>query len=129
MNKAPFSTFPRNVRTGIIFTIISWIFLILSSAILTSTVSLLQITLALVCSVVIYSLKPWSRIFCIVINLFIITNNVYVLYTLFFTHPAGTHHQLPAAVYFIDILLFATSTFFLLHRQTAAFYTGNKPSS
>lgn len=122
MSKAQFSSSPRNVRLGIIFTIAGWVFLILSNAIITSTIALLQITLALVCSVVIYSLKPWARIFCIVINLLIIGNNAYVLYSLFFTTLADTQNSLPAAVYLIDIVLFAVATFFLMNRETAAFY-------
>ena len=122
MNKAQFSSFPRNVRLGIIFTIASWVFLVLFNAVLTSTIALLQITLALVCSVVIYSLKPWARIFCIVINVFIIVNNVYVLYAMFFTTQAESSITLPAAVYLIDIILFATATYFLMQRETAVFY-------
>ena len=122
MSKAQFLSFPGSVRLGIIFTVASWVFLILSNAVITSTIALLQITLALVCSVVIYSLKPWARIFCIVINLLIIVNNAYVLYGLFFTTLADTHNSLPAAVYLIDIVLIAVATFFLMNRETAAFY-------
>ena len=122
MNKPQFSSLPRSVRLGIIFTVASWVFLILSTAVITSTIALLQITLAMVCCVVIYSLKPWARLFCIVINLLIIANNAYVLYGLFFTTLADTHNALPAAVYLIDMVLFAAATFFLINSETAAFY-------
>ena len=122
MNKPQFSSLPRSVRLGIIFTVASWVFLILSTAVITSTIALLQITLALVCCVVIYSLKPWARLFCIVINLLIIANNAYVLYGLFFTTLADTNNSLPAAVYLIDMVLFAAATIFLINSETAAFY-------
>ncbi|GEM_PF-1147881 len=122
MNKARFSSFPRNARLAIIFTIAGWVFLILSNAVITSTISLLQITLALVCSVVIYSLKPWARIFCAVINLFMISGIVYTLYMLFSATPDDVRYALPTGVYLMDILLFAVATFFLMNRETAAFY-------
>jgi hypothetical protein len=122
MHKAQFLSLPRNVRLGIIFTIAGWVFLILSNAVITSTIAILQITLALVCSVVIYSLKPWARFFCIVINVFVIASNAYVLYGLFFTTLADTQTTLPSAAYLINILLFAAATFFLLNRETSAFY-------
>ena len=120
--KVHFSLFPRNVRLGVVFTIVSWVFLILSNAVITSTIALLQITLALVCSVVIYSLKPWARIFCVVINVFVIANNGYVLYGLIFGTLADTPNTLPSAAYLINIILFSTSTFFLMNRETSEFY-------
>ena len=122
MSKARFSSFPRNVRLSIIFTVAGWVFLILSNAVITSTIALLQITLALVCSVVIYSLKPWARIFCIVVNLLMISGIVHTLYVLFSAAPEDALHALPAAAYLIDIVLFASATIFLISRESAAFY-------
>ncbi len=124
MNKVQFSSFPLSARLGIVFTISAWVFSILSQAVMTSTISLVPITLALVCGVVVYSLKPWGRIFCVIFNILMMANNVYALVS---PPPAHTASTLPTGVCLINILLFALATFFLMHRDTAAFYKQQKP--
>ncbi len=124
MNKARFSSFPLNVRLGIVFTVAAWMFLILSSALITSTIALLQITLALVCSVAIYARKSWARIFCIIINILIISNNLYALVAYSLKDVPGAA---PPAVHAINITLFALASFFLIQRDAASFYRGQEP--
>ncbi|MBN2299544.1 MAG: hypothetical protein JXM72_13160 [Deltaproteobacteria bacterium] len=124
MIKARFLSFPLNVRLGIIFTVGGWVFLILSSAVITSTIALMQITLALVCSVVIYARKPWARIFCMVINILIIANNMYALAA---PSLADAQGAVPAAVHALNIALFTLATFFLMQREAASFYHGENP--
>jgi SNF family Na+-dependent transporter len=118
MKQIAFSSFPRNVRLGIIFTLCGWVFLILSQAALTSTISLLTITLALASGVMVYSLKPWCRVLCIILGLLIAGVNVYLFMK--GLSPAGG--LLSSLVHLINAVLFCLATFSLMSRDAASFY-------
>jgi len=119
MKQMAFSAFPRNVRLGIIFTICGWLFLILSQAALTAKISPLTTTVALVSGVIVYSLKPWCRIFCIIFGILAMGANIYALFMKGLS-PAGG--LLPSLVYLFNVALFCLATFYLMSRDAASFY-------
>jgi len=119
MKQTAFSAFPRNVRLGIIFTICAWVFLILSQAALTAKISLLSITLALASGVMVFSLKPWCRIFCIIVGLLLAGAHVYAL-IMKGLPPAGGLMQ--SSVHLFNAVLFCLAAFYLMSRDAASFY-------
>lgn len=125
MNRAPFSSFPPTIRLGIVCTVAGWCFFILSQAAITSTLSLLPITIALVCGVMVYSQKVFARYFCAIASLLMAAGGVYALYGLFSAAPLDARPFLPASVRLVQVLLFSAAAYFLLKKESAVFYRQN----
>lgn len=122
MKRPPFSTFPLSVRLGITLTIAGWCFLILSQAVITSTLALPPVTLALVCGVMIYSLKPFARVVCGAFNVLMAAAGVYALYRLSAEQPSGAWVSLPAVMRAVQVILFSAAAYYVLQKRTADFY-------
>jgi len=121
MEQIPFTKYPRDARRGIISLVIAWLFLIGSQAVLFGRVSFIQLTIGLFCCVVVYTVKNWGRMVCVVYNLFLIALIVYSLYV---TVQKEQFIVAAMTVYVIDIILFAVATYFLLSKETSSFYKG-----
>lgn len=116
MEFVPFKQFPRSARYGVIFLLISWVFLILSQAVLYAKVSFLQMTIGLFCCVIVFTVKNWGRIVCIVYNVILMGSAMYNLFR-------GAHSEMIfAAVNLMLLILFAIATYYLSIRETAGFY-------
>ena len=123
MEEKKFSRFPKKVKNGIIFLFSAWIFFILSQAVLYGTVSLLHITLGMLCCVMVYSIHNWGRIACIIYNIILIAAGLYKLYVL---NNSGMLYSAPSAVNLIGIILFSIATYYLFSGETSLFYKSVK---
>lgn len=118
----PFARYPRSVRYALILMVASWSFSLTAQALFTGTVALLPVTLALVSCVVAFSLRPWGRIFCVGVNVLMVSVHLSSLAM----QASGTAMDLIRA---LSACLFALAGIFLLLPGTRAFYLSQASAS
>jgi hypothetical protein len=114
-----FSQFPKKVKNGIIILFCAWIFFVFSQVILYGTVSFLNLTIGMLCCVVVYAIRNGGRIACSIYNIILIVSRLYNIYVL---AERGVLYSIPAAVNLINIILFSVATYYLLSAEAASYY-------
>ncbi|MBN2569433.1 MAG: hypothetical protein JXB42_08395 [Deltaproteobacteria bacterium] len=125
MEKVNLKQFPPKAKQGVLFLIGAWAFLIISQAAFYGTISLIQLTIGSFLCILVYSLKNWGRIICIIYNVLLIGNS---LYTLYMYVEEGMPHPIPYGIHAISIILLATATYLLLHKETRQFFKSPSPT-
>ena len=114
-----FRHFPQKVRWGISFLISAWAFLTISQAMYHGSISLVQLTIGSFCCIVVYSLKNWGRIFCVIYNVLLIGNSIYMVYNF---SRENLFSPIPFGIHAFNIVLFVTATYFLVTNETTRFF-------
>jgi hypothetical protein len=119
MEQGVFSLLPRNVKIAIIFLFGSWAFFIISAASFYGQIPFMQATLGIFCCVIVYSIRNWGRIVCIVYNILVIVASFHKLYSL---NNEGFLFSVPTLMAVINIGLFSITTYYLLAGETVRFF-------
>ena len=115
-----FNAFPPSVKSGVVCMIAGWIWYFFSmyQYIFPGELDERQIIAGVLTCTLVFTGKPWSRVFAILGNSMLILANLAIAFIKFFT-PGGFHHGIAASV---SIVLFGVSTVFLLQKSSAAHF-------
>jgi hypothetical protein len=119
MGNGAFSLLPRNVKIAIILLFGSWAFFIISAASFYGQIPFMQATLGIFCCVIVYSIRNWGRIVCIVYNILVIVASFYNLYNL---NDEGFLFSVPTFMAVVNIALFSITTYYLLNGETVRYF-------
>ncbi len=119
MEQGTFNLFPRNVKIAIVSLFGGWAFFIIARAAFYGQIPFVQVTLGLFCCVLVYSIRNWGRIVCIVYNLLLIAAS---LQNLYYLNEKGFLFSVPSLIAVVTIGIFAVSTYYLLTRETVRFF-------
>ncbi|MBN2284296.1 MAG: hypothetical protein JXO48_10435 [Deltaproteobacteria bacterium] len=123
MQKIPFKQFPPSVKRGIIFLFTAWGGFILVQFVMLGQLLFIHDTVGLFCCFMVYALRDMGRYFCVVVNILMIAFLVYLLTAM--EQP----HLLFLLLAGCNIVLFALATFFIMTRETAAFFKDRSGAS
>jgi hypothetical protein len=119
MEQGAFSLLPRNVKIAIILLFGSWSFFIISTASFYGQIPFMQATFGIFCCVIVYSIRNWGRIVCIVYNILVIVASFHNLYNF---NNEGFLFSVPVLMAVVNIALFSITTYYLLNGVTVQFF-------
>jgi hypothetical protein len=119
MEQGAFNLLPRNVKIAIVSLFGGWGFFIIASAAFYGQIPFMQATLGIFCCVIVYSIRNWGRILCIVYNALFIVANFHNLYNL---NNKGFLFSLPSLIAVVTIGTFSIATYYLLNGETVRFF-------
>jgi len=111
---------------AIVSVLSAWGFYVVSHALYDGTLSLFQVTMGMLCCVLVYSLKPWGRMAC---ALYLILFAGAQLFTLYDHLTAGTASMTLLVLLAVRLIFFSSAIVFLLHGDTARFYASPGPAA
>ena len=114
-----FRSFPENVKNAIIFLYFSWVWLVVT---LYSIDSKLLDPLILICGIALCVLVPkiknWARALCLLCNVLVILQASILAYVCLFV----TNNHKIGLMWVVCIIFFSIMSYYLLNKETAAFF-------
>jgi len=119
MTRIPFPELPFTVKMAVVSVLGAWGFYVACHALYFGALSLFQVTMGMLCCVLVYSLKPWGRVACALYLILFVGAQLFALYD----HLTGSPLSMSLlAMQSLHVILFSSAILFLLHRDTARFY-------
>lgn len=122
----PFPALPFTVKMAIVSVLSAWGFYVASHVLYYGALSLFQVTMGMLCCVLVYSMKKWGRIACVLYLILFVGAQLFALVDHLTGSPASMSHL---AIQIVQLILFSSATLFLLHRDTARFYANPDPGA
>lgn len=126
MTRIPFSVFPFTVKMAVGSVFCAWGFYVVSHALYHGALSLFQVTMGMLCCVLVFSLKKWARVACALYLVLFVGAQLFALYDHL---TAGTASMTLLALLAVQLLFFSSAIVFLLHGDTARFYANPGPGA
>ncbi len=113
-----FKSFPENVKNAIIFLYFSWIWLIISWYYITAELLQTRMLISgIALCIFVPMIKNWARILCVLCNAFVIIQIAAPTYLWF-----DQQNYKPGFIWGVNILFFLITSYYLLNKETAAFF-------
>jgi hypothetical protein len=124
--RIPFPALPFTVKMAIVSVFSAWGFYVAFHVLYYGALSLFQVTMGMLCCALVYSLKKWGRIACVLYLILFIGAQLYVLYD----HLTGSPVSMSLlSIQIVQLILFSSATLLLLHKDTARFYGNPDPGA
>lgn len=126
MTRIPFPELPFTVKMAIVSVFSAWGFYVASHVFYDGALSLFQVTMGMLCCVLVYSLKKWGRVACALYFILFIGAQLFSIND----HLNGSSLFMGLlAIQTVQLILFSSATLLLLHKDTARFYGNPDPGA
>jgi len=118
-NNIEFSQLPVQVKIALLMQVAAWMFFVFANSALNGTISLIHLTMGLLCCVICFSFKKWARVFCIAYDTLMIGLNLYTIYSEYGRDEDRLSQML---ICLVTAILFSLSIYMLCRKDVSCIY-------